>query len=643
MVNIPLDAHYHVATALPILRLAGLQAGSENELPTSSPLILVILKRFSHSKMPASAAQQPTDVELKPVTLNQSARNTGSAPRSVSNQTMKAKDTQRVTLPSPPKQPKQTQSAPTVPAQSQMKKLTRKSSKPIINWFQRKLAGTVRSRRASDADALRAQRAVTARPTLKEQHRRSSVPVVPPLPVQQSKKDIKKFASQGKKSNPAPINKRNTISLDGSDDFSSLNDGRTIDSSEGYRSSFARESMWSPTSLSVREADEDASVRPLPPSIPPSPSPSHSSSSYLSDPRTFASMTASTKPTTLLSVDLTGGMAHIAQAPPTPTLPSHRLSSQTRTHSTSPSAVGSITFSPLPAASSRPSSAAHGQSPRGPLTHGSLNAPQHTTHHPRYNPRPSSPPPDDASVLTLASSAFGIPGARNGVNGLNGRRSLADDSISHISGGIGIGDSTSHFLSGELDGDDDRLLNEGDRDGDVDASVRALRPRSSRRGSWESEASGWSAHLGAGMPGTPSALRERSLWTSASIRTGARSLNLGTEEDYSVDKSEIAHEDDRSIAFTGNEVIYENVSDNQSVEKPTSEVEYTPSAEGPSDGPQSPTASLAPSSAVSTHCPGTTTPNREKGQETPKVSTLILEDIPPVPHLPNSSPATAQH
>lgn len=579
--------------------------------------------------------QQPTDLELRPVAPNQSRNYSGGAPRNVSNQTVKAKDSQRASPPSPPKPPKQTQSAPAMPVQSQMKKLTRKSSKPIINWFQRKLAGTVRSRRASDADALRPRNTTNARPPLKEQHRRSSVPAVPPLPIQHSnQKNSKHFASQGKKPNPLPLSKRNTISLDGSDDFSSLHDGRTIDSTEDYRSSYARESMWSPTSLSVREADEDASVRPLPPSIPPSPSPSHSSSSYLSDPRTFASMAASTKPTTLLSVDLTGGgMAHIAQAPPTPTLPSHRLSPQTRTHSTSPSAVGSITFSPLPAASSRPTSAVHGSGPRGAVTHGSLNAPQHTTHHPRYNPRPSSPPPDDASVLTLASSAFGIPGARNGTNGLIGRRSLADDSISHISGGIGIGDSTSHFLSGELDGDDDRLLNEGDRDGDVDASVRALRPRSSRRGSWESEASGWSAHLGAGAPSAP---RDRSLWTTGSIRTGARSLNLGTEEDYSLYKSEVAHEDDRSIAFTTSEVIHENVPYDQSAEKPASEHELAVSNEELSDGPQSPT------SAVSADCPGTATPGREKGQETPKVSTLVLEEVPPVPQMPSSPPAAAE-
>ena len=74
---------------------------------------------------------------------------------------------------------------------------------------------------------------------------------------------------------------------------------------------------------------------------------------------------------------------------------------------------------------------------------------------------------------------------------------------------FGAGDSVSH-ISGLL-GDDERLFNDGEADRDVDASVRALRPRSSRRGSWESGASGWSAAVtGGGYP------RNRSLWTSNS-------------------------------------------------------------------------------------------------------------------------------
>jgi len=73
------------------------------------------------------------------------------------------------------------------------------------------------------------------------------------------------------------------------------------------------------------------------------------------------------------------------------------------------------------------------------------------------------------------------------------------------------GESMSHFPD-----DDDR---------DIDASVRALRPRSSRRGSWESEASRWSARLQGG-PGTPSLMRNGSLWATNSVRTGGFSVEM---------------------------------------------------------------------------------------------------------------------
>jgi hypothetical protein len=88
---------------------------------------------------------------------------------------------------------------------------------------------------------------------------------------------------------------------------------------------------------------------------------------------------------------------------------------------------------------------------------------------------------------------------------------------------FGAGDSVSH-ISGLL-GDDERLFNDGEVDRDVDASVRALRPRSSRRGSWESGTSGWSAAVtGGGYP------RNRSLWTSNSIGAGD-GLTLDEDDD----------------------------------------------------------------------------------------------------------------
>ena len=388
-----------------------------------------------------------------------------------------------------------------------------------------------RARRASDADALRATRIGGTRSPILREKRRSSGPQ-PPLPTGNGRQRNAKNSKQARPASTVASLKPNTISLNEEDNASSVDDdGHTHESEDHRRVSSALDSVWSPNS--VYEADEDASVRPIPPSAPPSPSPSRSSSSYLSDPRTFASMAVSTKPTTLLSVDLTGGMAHIAQAPPTPTIPNHRLGAHLRTHSTGPGGAGSITFSALPPAtsSSRPSSN-HGHrstSSRGENSPVQLQAPQHTTHHPRNNPRPSSPPLDDASVLTLASSAFGMPGSRFGVAALtlSGRGSIADDSLSHFSHPTYLGDSTSHFVFGE--GDDDRLDVDRDMYGDVDASVRALRPRSSRRGSWESEASRWSARLGGASPsvgpGTPGGLRDRSLWTSGSYRTGPRSIS----------------------------------------------------------------------------------------------------------------------
>ena len=80
----------------------------------------------------------------------------------------------------------------------------------------------------------------------------------------------------------------------------------------------------------------------------------------------------------------------------------------------------------------------------------------------------------------------------------------ASDSLSHFGGGTyADAESTSQFVLGE----DERLE---ERDGN--ASVRALRPRSSRRGSWDSETSDWSARLQAGTTSSP--IRERSLWTN---------------------------------------------------------------------------------------------------------------------------------
>ncbi|KAH9050038.1 hypothetical protein EDB84DRAFT_1450599 [Lactarius hengduanensis] len=424
---------------------------------------------------------------------------------------------------------------PPVREQSQPKKIGRRSSKPILDWFQRKLGGTGRMRRASDVSHSRVangDRGASARDKRR--------PGFPDSPRELSR--VQSTPSRGRSSAsgeprrlsqvaPSSLPSRSTgISTNTNDVTNDLDDAEGRGDVSTYRSSVARDSMWSPTSN--LEADEDASLRPFPPSSPPSPSPSRSSSSVLSNSRTFQSMAASTKPTTLLSVDLTGGMAHIAQAPPTPgtasRIPIHLWST------TGGSGPGSISFSALPPS---PTSS-YSTSFRPDASH-PVQAPQHTTHHPRNNPRPSSPPLDNASVLTLASSAFGIPGARIGV--LGGANDAT--SFSHFSqfGGsrLGAEDRSSHFILG------DDLDLEGDRDGD--ASVRALRPRSSRRGSWESEASGWSAGLGNGgvtglFPGAPAGKSLRSL----SVKTGQMSAGGNPNEDDE-------DEDDPSVDAPSNE------------------------------------------------------------------------------------------
>lgn len=132
---------------------------------------------------------------------------------------------------------------------------------------------------------------------------------------------------------------------------------------------------------------------------------------------------------------------------------------------------------------------------------------------------------DNASVLTLASSAFGIPG-HLGITGYSSTAASArggGDSISQFDESMTFPDVENTSI---VIGEDDRL-----DERDVDASVRALRPRSSRRGSWESEASGWSARFQQ-TPGTPSLAREKSVWTANSVKTGAFSAyNLEVEQE----------------------------------------------------------------------------------------------------------------
>jgi hypothetical protein len=90
---------------------------------------------------------------------------------------------------------------------------------------------------------------------------------------------------------------------------------------------------------------------------------------------------------------------------------------------------------------------------------------------------------------------------------------------------MGAEDRSSHIILG------DDLDAEGDH---FDASVRALRPRSSRRGSWESETSDWSARVGnGGTTGSGHAVKEKS-FRSLSVKTGQMSLEVPEDDESSL-------------------------------------------------------------------------------------------------------------
>ncbi|KAK0467940.1 uncharacterized protein EV420DRAFT_1502030 [Desarmillaria tabescens] len=429
-----------------------------------------------------------------------------------SNTPLTARSDTKAQRKAPPAKKPQLSPIAVAPASTQ-KKVSRRSSKPIINWLQRKLAGTVRSKR----EAPKTRNAIPLRGV-------SNRVVSSPLPSP---------ATNGGGMDHIGSN-RQTISLieDSVDVASQSNEDldSTSDQSSVSRRDSGRDSMWSPAS--ALEADEDASMRPLPPSSPPSPS-----------------IAASTKPTTLLSIDLHGnGMAHIAQAPVTPTSYRHHArNSSTATNPTLLTSAASITFSALPPSST----SLRNSSTQTNFSIPSVQAPLHTTHHPRNNPRPSSPPLDNASVLTLASSAY----ANTGF--LRSPPSALGDSVSHY-GSIDV-ESRSEFVLG--DDVDER---------DVDASVRALRPRSSRRGSWESEVSKWSARI---HVGTPSLVRDRSLWTANSVRTGAFSADVDYEKSEEVDtevEKTLDQSADATSSTTGVDVDAANVA-SPSVVSDTSE------------------------------------------------------------------------
>lgn len=239
-------------------------------------------------------------------------------------------------------------------------------------------------------------------------------------------------------------------------------------------------------------ADTDASIRPISPgSLAPSSILSRETSasniSYAPTHGTYAS----TKPTTIFSVESgtggtgggTGGANRIAVVPGTgaggmalpnsltnhsaspPSISSQQGVNLTSNNSSNPNNPG-ITFSTLPNTSTTTAFNPNSNSPyNSRLSPGTTDqAPRFTTAHPRNNPHPASPPPDNASMLTLASSSFAPSFAPSRYTSGGGGASLSG-------------------LRARVEADED-------------ASVRALAP--SRRASDESlgSRSTWSAAIG---------------------------------------------------------------------------------------------------------------------------------------------------
>ena len=379
-----------------------------------------------------------------------------------------------------------------VPLPPTPKKLKHKGSKPIFNWLTKKLVG------GGGGPRHHAQRP-------------EEPPPLPPLPL------LPKGQSTRGRTVSLIIA---TSQLQPTQNTVLLNEPSPVLSrTRSHGSSAVPESLWAPSQ--APEADDDASIRPLPPTSPPSPSPSRSSSSQLSDPRTFRSGAASTKPTTLMSFDSGHGgngiipetMAHIAQvSSPSSIAPSpsnQRFSSSPIVHP----AVARA------ASQSRNSS---------------MQVPLHTHHHPRNNPHPSSPPLDNASMLTLASSAYANPTRGN-----------------EWTDGASL--SVSYHYHGDMDVNSSHLDVDDADEAEAAASLRALRPRSSRRGSWDSFESRWSARV-CGGNATPSVIsggtRAMSLGGgSVAVANRATSIKIKSFEQDGISVSE----DKTEGAFVGND------------------------------------------------------------------------------------------
>jgi len=320
--------------------------------------------------------------------------------------------------------------------------------KPLFDWITRKLGA---GRRATYSDG-------NGRPSEPAPSRAESVSLRSYSYANSAERDRRREANNPYPSIPVPPRVDSTYD---SVSLSFLSRSRTPSiRSEGSR---------------PREADEDASLRPIAPSHPSSPSRSVTSRSIslLSPiPRSHLSRTtsidslsrhsrrdsASTKPTTM-SIDSGPYPAHIAQASPLAS-PAATIAGPSR----------------LPATNM-------------------VQAPKHTHPHPRDNPRPSSPPGANASTLTLASSTFAtapinyLPTARvrdlsTRPNSLSATPSVTFASPDRPASSYEYNPNAPSVYA--LSGYGPSLRGYGRVD--KDASVRALR----RRGSSDSDQSRWS-------------------------------------------------------------------------------------------------------------------------------------------------------
>lgn len=268
----------------------------------------------------------------------------------------------------------------------------------------------------------------------------------------------------------------------------------------------------------------------------------------------------STKPTTVMSVDSGAGANRIAvvhgtgHSFPTSAIPpsssAGSIANQQGSSST-PASPNGITFSALPpsiptlAPTSPPpesypdadgddTSHSHNHDDTG-LSLSAANVPRHTRADPRNNPHPAYPPPDNASMLTLASSSFApsfsLPRPAHPASGPSG--SVAGSGAWSGGGLTGLRawrdrDGASSVGGGTIDRADE------------DASVRAL--VGSRRASEESlgAKSTWSAAVLLGSVGGGSG-RAASVLTKGTTGTGG-------EEDETEAQKVVRHEGDRNLA-----------------------------------------------------------------------------------------------